>query len=154
MENVCEKRKYNGKKEKMLVASILFFSMLFSEALIPLLKNSLVLTTLRKSPLENNVKKEKMLLTSNTSIISFSYNVSYPFREIIWATSNLSVICKFFQFGLVWNIVMWQRVKFGISWQSVLSLSKSTILDSTKLKAFADDNFKLDDNGAKSSTNG
>ena len=53
-------------------------------------------------------KKEKMLVTS---IFSFSHNVFYPitykFRHFshIWI-----VVCKCFEFGLVYHFVVWKRV--------------------------------------------
>ena len=47
-------------------------------------------------------------------------------------------ICKFFEDGPVLKFILWS---------SVNSLPNDKILDSSKLKKFADDNFKFDENG-------
>ena len=46
----------------------------------------------------------------------------------------------------------YQNVFKSILPQGSLTLSQTTILDSTKLKEFADNNLKFDENGTKSST--
>ena len=61
-------------------------------------------SSLLKTPWE----KEKLLVTRN---FSFSHSVFYPFGELsaIFIKSEI-VICKFFQFGPVRNIVVWERI--------------------------------------------
>ena len=55
-------------------------------------------TRLLKTPRE----KEKLLVTSN---FSFSLSVFYPFEELSANFIKFDiVVCKFFQFGRVWNL--------------------------------------------------
>ena len=54
-------------------------------------------------------KKEKLLVMSN---FSFSHSVFYPFEKLsaIFIQFEI-VVCKLFQFGRVYNFVVWERVK-------------------------------------------
>ena len=66
--------------------------------------------------------------------ITFSQSVLlYPFQKKAAILSTAFVICKYFEIGRV---------------------PKRQILDSSKLKEFADDNFDFDENGAKFSKEG
>ena len=68
----------------------------------------------------------------------FSRIVFYPFIERNHHFSNIKFdVFKYFQFGKGQNFVVWLT---HYRWQ---------ILDSSKLKEFADDNFKFDENGRK-----
>ena len=53
-------------------------------------------------------QKEKLLVTRN---FSFSHSVFYPFGElsVIFIKSEI-VVCKFFQFGIAKNFIVWERV--------------------------------------------
>ena len=54
-------------------------------------------------------EKEKLLVTSN---FSFSHSVFYPFEELSTIFIKFEiVVCKFFQFGSVWNLSFGKGVK-------------------------------------------
>ena len=69
-----------------------FFKFAFS-------KQALVFTCLQNKSFENNGGKEKLLIPSN---FSFSYIVSYPFRELSAIFIKFKfVVCELFQFGRI-----------------------------------------------------
>ena len=80
-------------------------------------------------------EKEKMLVTS---IFSFSHNDFNPVKDKKYHLSYFYfVVCKCFQFRQVYIFVVWKSV----------DSTKRQILDSSKLKEFADDNFNFEKKG-------
>ena len=74
------------------------------------------------------------------SNFSFSHSICYLCGELATIFIKFEIVVfKLFQF---------ERVKF-ITWERVNRLPQQQILDSSKLKEFADDNFKFDENGRK-----
>ena len=75
-----------------------------------------------------------------TSILSLSYNIFYHTKEKLHHfTHNEIVACECFYFD---------KAKI-LSSGKELNLSQMTNLDSSKLKGFAEDNFKFDEYGRK-----
>ena len=80
-------------------------------------------------------EKEILLVTS---YFSFSHSDFYPFGKLLATFINFEiVVCKLFQFGRLWNLLFGKEV------------TKRQILDSSKLKEFADEYFKFEENGRK-----
>ena len=62
-------------------------------------------------------------------------------------SNNFFIICKYFQYGPIKSIV--PLLASGSKFEIILNepFSKQQISDSPKLKEFADNNFKFDENG-------
>ena len=82
-------------------------------------------------------ERKKLLITSN---FSFSHSVFYPFEELS------SVLIKFEI--VVCNSLSLEESKTCRLGEG-LPITRQQILDSSKLKEFADDDFKFDKNGRK-----
>ena len=79
-----------------------------------------------------------------TNIFSFSYNVFFPFLNEFYFSCHIYIlVCKCFQFGYVRNLIEYKRAN------PCEPITRRQILDSSKLKEFADDNFKFDENDRK-----
>ena len=60
----------------------------------------------------------------NQHFFSFSHNVFYPsWNKFHFYTHIYFVICKWFQFGPVWNFVVWKRINRLTSWRPRKTLS-------------------------------
>ena len=106
-----------------------------SNAIEPFNTPSRLFTAKKETFLKTLWEKEKML---GTSIFSFSHNVFCPYQNKFQIYSRIYfVVCKFFQFGPVSSLLCGKE------------LTRQQILGSSKLKEFADDNLKFEENGRK-----
>ena len=90
-----------------------------------------------KFKLKTTWEEEKFLKMSN---FSFSHSNFYAFGDL----SVIFIILKI----IFCLLSVWKNLKFFI-WERVNPFPNNKILDSSKLKEFADDNFKFDENGTK-----
>ena len=161
-------RKTLWKKVKWLkmITSIFSFSHSVLYPIFPFPNKPWFLRVCSRSLLKTLQKKEKLLVTINSS---FSHNVCYRFEELFAIFINFEiVVCKLFQLEKS-NFVVWERVRreiiiltafnfssanaFNLVMSKILSFGKglnphfrtpspfdhSLFLDRTKLRAFAED---------------